>query len=872
MAFIRNVDKLIEGLENKFFTEARARAAVAPDIAVEQSRAEAAEFAEQSARQSADSQLQSNIDSEQSARQIADSALSGRLDVVEGSGEGSIKKSLQDAKAYADQKVSDLIDGAPGALDTLKEIADQLGNDESAVGALTNTVASNLSEAKSYADSKVAQEVSDRQLAVSNEQSARQSADSALGLRVDGVQGDLASEVSARQSAMSSEQSARQSADQTLSGRLDTLEQDPTTKSYVDGINSSLDSRLHILEEDPTTKSYVDGVKSNLQNQVSQEISDRQLAVSSEQQRAESAEQALSGRLGVLEQDPTTKNYVDGKVTMLEGEISQEVSDRQSAITQEASARHAEVETEKSRAMLAESGLQSSINQEISDRQSAISSEASTRSSADAAEALARQNADSALDSRVGVLEQDPTTKTYVDGIKSDLQGKIDQEKSDRQSAVTSEASSRQSADSALSLRIGVLEQDPTTKTYVDAQINGLVNGAPGTLDTLKEIADQLASDESVVGALTSTVTSNLQAAKDYADGKVNTEQSRAQAAEAGISSNLSSEISRAQSAESSLNLAISQEVSDRQVAVSAEASARTIEDLTMVKLDGSRIMTGTLKVPTIQGSANEWGGRLFLSSTENGGKSAVQINDGSGFAITTPGLDSTLTSQYYLNGNPTAQVGLLLASEAGKDWDNNAWNFFVGRYGDGAYMAMGGSAGGSLADIRPLNAGETSSTIFFRTVDESGDPGSVGAAKIQIKASENHGNGHFGSYYNFQARKQGASQVNALDVRAEYMQMYGGMVVAQKSVSSDYSVVIGDYLIGVSDLSVTKNITLPDPSEVPAGMTFVIKDMTGSASQTNYINIIPSAGKIDGQNAFALKAAYESVMIISDGTNYYVL
>ena len=39
MAFIRNVDKLIEGLENKFFTEARARAAVAPDIAVEQSRA-----------------------------------------------------------------------------------------------------------------------------------------------------------------------------------------------------------------------------------------------------------------------------------------------------------------------------------------------------------------------------------------------------------------------------------------------------------------------------------------------------------------------------------------------------------------------------------------------------------------------------------------------------------------------------------------------------------------------------------------------------------------------------------------------------------------------------------------------------------------
>ena len=670
MSLLKSTDKLVEGLNNKFFTEERAQQALQTEI----------------------DGLQSGINNEQSARQAADSGFDGRLNVIEGSGVGSINKAKQDAKDYADQKVADLINGAPAMLDTLKEIADQLGNDESAVSALTSTVAANLQTAKDYADGKVSQEVSDRQAAVSSEASARQSADSALSTRV-GV-----------------------------------LEQDPTTKTYVDG-------------------------------QISSEQTARQNAVSAEQTRAQGAESALSGRIGSLELDSVTKTYVDGQVS---------------------------------------------------------------------SEQTARQNADTALGGRLDILEGS--------GAGSVLKAKQD------------------------------------AQSYADQKISDLINGAPGTLDTLKEIADQLASDESVVGALTSTVTSNLQAAKDYADGKVNTEQSRAQAAEAGISSNLSSEISRAQSAESSLNLAISQEVSDRQAAVSAEASARAAEDLTMVKLDGSRIMTGTLKVPTIQGSANEWGGRLFLSSTENGGKSAVQINDGSGFAITTPGLDSTLTSQYYLNGNPTAQVGLLLASEAGKDWDNNAWNFFVGRYGDGAYMAMGGSAGGSLADIRPLNAGETSSTIFFRTVDESGDPGSVGAAKIQIKASENHGNGHFGSYYNFQARKQGASQVNALDVRAEYMQMYGGMVVAQKSVSSDYSVVIGDYLIGVSDLSVTKNITLPDPSEVPAGMTFVIKDMTGSASQTNYINIIPSAGKIDGQNAFALKAAYESVMIISDGTNYYVL
>jgi hypothetical protein len=44
--------------------------------------------------------------------------------------------------------------------------------------------------------------------------------------------------------------------------------------------------------------------------------------------------------------------------------------------------------------------------------------------------------------------------------------------------------------------------QDASTKYYVDAQVNALVNGAPGTLDTLKEIADAISSG----GSFESTV------------------------------------------------------------------------------------------------------------------------------------------------------------------------------------------------------------------------------------------------------------------------------------------------------------------------------------------------------------------------------
>jgi hypothetical protein len=46
------------------------------------------------------------------------------------------------------------------------------------------------------------------------------------------------------------------------------------------------------------------------------------------------------------------------------------------------------------------------------------------------------------------------------------------------------------------------------SQTYVNTQINNLINNAPGTLDTLKEIADQLALDQSAVGALTTVVNS----------------------------------------------------------------------------------------------------------------------------------------------------------------------------------------------------------------------------------------------------------------------------------------------------------------------------------------------------------------------------
>lgn len=48
------------------------------------------------------------------------------------------------------------------------------------------------------------------------------------------------------------------------------------------------------------------------------------------------------------------------------------------------------------------------------------------------------------------------------------------------------------------------------TEQKITAAITALINGAPGALDTLKEITDQLAADESAAASLTTAVSNRL--------------------------------------------------------------------------------------------------------------------------------------------------------------------------------------------------------------------------------------------------------------------------------------------------------------------------------------------------------------------------
>ena len=127
---------------------------------------------------------------------------------------------------------------------------------------------------------------------------------------------------------------------------------------------------------------------------------------------------------------------------------------------------------------------------------------------------LASDTAEAALSGRLDTLEADPATATAVAAVQSD---------------VDANETASDAAEAALSTRLDVLEADPTTKTYVDTHVAGLVDSAPGVLNTLDELAAALGDDENFATTITNSIAAvqldvdNNETASDAAEAALST-------------------------------------------------------------------------------------------------------------------------------------------------------------------------------------------------------------------------------------------------------------------------------------------------------------------------------------------------------------
>ena len=229
---------------------------------------------------------------------------------------------LADAKAYADQKITDTIGGAPALLDTLNELAAAIGDDEDFISTITTSVAT--VQADVDANETAAN------LAIATVQNDVNVNEIATNAAIAVVQADV-----------DSNEAVALSGRTTLSNRLDTLEADPTTAT-------ALASQL-------TT---VQGLIAAIQTDVDLNESDADAAISAEEAARIAADGVLTS---AVSSEATSRATAD---TALQINITAEETSRVADVA----SLTATINSNEAAHVVSHNGLQSSIDTINTDR------------------------------------------------------------------------------------------------------------------------------------------------------------------------------------------------------------------------------------------------------------------------------------------------------------------------------------------------------------------------------------------------------------------------------------------------------------------------------------------------------------------------
>ena len=394
------------------------------------------------------------------------------------------------------QMISDLVDGADDALDTLKELAEALGNDPNFATTITN-------------------KLTDLRTALTEEVNRAKEAEAALGAAVAAVQDNL-----------------KYGLDQ-INKKIDTVKAD--LKAEIDRVEKKVDKNAEDIKdlEDKVNQGN-DELEKELKGLIQKEKDER---IAADNEIKESVNElktlhindkaALEAKIAEETANRTNADIVlDSKINeeitnrqadtlALQGKIDQEKVDRHS----EDQALHNEISKEVTDRTNADNALQGNIDKEVQARtvadqvlQNNIDSEATTRAAQDlvlehkiedvkeqgvedkeqllnaiAAEAAAREKGDKDLDTKkVDKREGYSLTKNdFTDILKAKLDG------------------IEEKANYITHLSQLINDSGFQTEEEVNAAIQKIIGSAPEVLDTLKEIADALGNDPNFAATIT---------------------------------------------------------------------------------------------------------------------------------------------------------------------------------------------------------------------------------------------------------------------------------------------------------------------------------------------------------------------------------
>ena len=95
------------------------------------------------------------------------------------------------------------------------------------------------------------------------------------------------------------------------------------------------------------------------------------------------------------------------------------------------------------------------------------------------------------------------------------------------------------------------------------------------------------------------------------------------------------------------------------------------------------------------------------------------------------------------------------------------------------------------------------------------------------------------------------------------------GLTHNRVSISSSYTASAGNYILGVS--AVPTDI-LFNATDFSAGQVLLVKDESGLASSNTSITLNPSGSQtIDGAPAIYVESPYGSVLLYTDGSDWFI-
>lgn len=394
------------------------------------------------------------------------------------------------------QMISDLVDGADDALDTLKELAEALGNDPNFATTITN-------------------KLTDLRTALTEEVNRAKEAEAALGAAVAAVQDNL-----------------EYGLDQ-INKKIDTVKAD--LKAEIDRVEKKVDKNAEDIKDLEDKVNQGNGELEKELKDLIQKEKDERIAADNEIKESVNDLKTLhindkASLESKIAEETANRTNAD---TVLDSKINEEITNRQAdtlalqgKIDQEKVDRHSEdqvlhneISKEVTDRTNADNALQGNIDKEVQARtvadqvlQNNIDSEATTRAAQDlvlehkiedvkeqgvedkeqllnaiAAEAAAREKGDKDLDTKkVDKRKGYSLTKNdFTDILKAKLDG------------------IEEKANYITHLSQLINDSGFQTEEEVNAAIQKIIGSAPEVLDTLKEIADALGNDPNFAATIT---------------------------------------------------------------------------------------------------------------------------------------------------------------------------------------------------------------------------------------------------------------------------------------------------------------------------------------------------------------------------------